>query len=232
VTLGIVRRERLGPRTHVTDAITASATFASDDSEGDHRHMYRGFMALAQPTIKSFAALLALCAVTVTVADLPSSTASPEEDTAAHATVMLGSTTRQGRAENLAPGDTVANLFDVNLSPRNGKRMFVNVVALSGRSSVLDTNASNGLRLSIERCGRSRGWTKHRAKPQFTCSGQGTVVLSPIPVAQAKNRLLALPALRAGQPAHLLLKFSLPSSAGNTFEGRVSSLRLTFLTRP
>jgi spore coat-associated protein N len=194
--------------------------------------MQRGFMALARPTIKWFVVLLALCATTVTVADLPSSTASHEDPTKAHATISLGATTHSGRIENLAPGDTVATPFEVMLSERGGKRIALNITTLAGKSSRLDTHARSGLRFSIEQCAQPEGWRKGKAKLQFSCAGPRTVILEAQPLAQAKNRMISLPTLKPGVAAQLLLKFSLPLSAGNSFEGRISSLRLTFLTRP
>src|SRR4051794_29691133 len=88
-----------------------------------------GLAAFAQPTLKTFAAMLFATATIVTVADLPSSTASPEAVSTSHLALALGGGSRSGSASNLAPGDSFRSAFDVALSPLNANRVVVTVTA-------------------------------------------------------------------------------------------------------
>jgi hypothetical protein len=100
----------------------------------------------------------------------------------------------------------------------------VTLTSTATSSSVLDTDAVNGLQLSVESC--SVAWTTGAGSP--TCAGTvRSYFTQPIIVANAP--LTASAALAAGATDHLKLTAALPSSAsGNAFEGATSNLNFLF----
>jgi hypothetical protein len=91
-------------------------------------------------------------------------------------------------------------------------------------SSILDTDAVDGLQLSIESCSVSWG----KAGSDYTCAGtERPFYAGPIVVG---NRALAGAAsLAPGGTDHLLLTAALPVTAtGDAFEGATSSLNFMF----
>lgn len=93
---------------------------------------------------------------------------------------------------------------------------------------MLDTDATNGLQLAIDRC--SVPWTESGTSPAFTytCSGTTSTVLATRPVIGSNLALSNLSALTAGATDHLRVTLSFPSSAGNTFQGVSSAITYTF----
>ena len=93
----------------------------------------------------------------------------------------------------------------------------------------LSTDATNGLQLAVKAC--SVAWTQGgtSAAPTYTCGGTERTILS-APVANTGNVALDNPAsLAAGGTDHLTFSVSLPTSAGNSFQGKSASLSLTFV---
>jgi hypothetical protein len=96
----------------------------------------------------------------------------------------------------------------------------VTMTALATVSSVLDTDRSRGLQLSVRSC--SVPWS-----PGVVCAGAQRTVLPTGPV--IREAALDRPAtLAPGGTDHLALTVSLPETAGNAFAGRSSALQFTF----
>jgi hypothetical protein len=96
----------------------------------------------------------------------------------------------------------------------------------SSTSTVLTTDARNGLQLSLKSC--SVAWTQGGTPqaPTYTCSGtQRTIASGPVvgnfPVTNAAS-------LNPGGTDRLVFTVSLPDTADNAFQGRTSQLNLTF----
>jgi hypothetical protein len=93
-------------------------------------------------------------------------------------------------------------------------------------SNLLTTDATNGLQLTVEGC--STAWTQGGTAqaPTYTCSGTKRTVLTG---ALANSASLTGPAsLAAGGVDHLVFTVSLPTTAGNAFQGLNAGLSLTF----
>src|SRR3712207_9522392 len=84
----------------------------------------------------------------------------------------------------------------------------------------------NGLQLPLRAC--SVAWTQAApTAPPYACAGTERAITTG--GAAIGNRTLEAPAsLTPGGTDHLLLTLSLPTSADNTFQGKTSTLALTF----
>ena len=132
-------------------------------------------------------------------------------------------------ASGIVPGDTIQRV--VKLS--NTGTQALSAVTLSTTatiSSALDTDATNGLQMTIEKC--STSWTEAGSAPAYTytCSGAGTVstVLASTPVIGSNLALNNLSALTAGNSDVLRVTLSFPSGAGNTLQGASSTINFAF----
>jgi hypothetical protein len=94
-------------------------------------------------------------------------------------------------------------------------------------SSGLDTDTTNGLQLSIDRC--SVAWTESGVGPSYTysCSGSTTGVLSSLPVIGTDMPLDNL-VLTPGADNYLRVTLSLPNTAGNGLQNSSSTIGFTF----
>jgi spore coat-associated protein N len=137
-------------------------------------------------------------------------------------TIALGATGTADNRLNIAatgvvPGDTIQRA--VNLS-NTGNQDFASITltTAASTSSLLDTDASDGLQMVIERC--SAAWTEGGSAPAYTytCSGATSTVLSSRAVIGSSLALSNL-GLTAGTTNHLRVTLTLPSTAGNTCRG-------------
>jgi hypothetical protein len=101
--------------------------------------------------------------------------------------------------------------------------------------SLLDSaaGATNGLTVEIDRC--SSGFTESGSTPYtYTCTGTRTTVLAATPVATVETNgtsgstLPGLSALAVGSSDSLVAIFTLPSAAGNSYQGLSSTLSVGF----
>lgn len=146
-------------------------------------------------------------------------------------TIALGSTgTANNRldigATGLVPGDTIQRAVNVS---NTGNQDFasISLTTSASPSSLLDTDATDGLHMLIERC--SVAWTEGGSAPAYTytCSGTTSTVLSSraiIGSAMVFSNVL----LTSGSTNNLRVTVSLPSTAGNTLQGRSSTITYAF----
>ncbi|MGY1740633.1 MULTISPECIES: TasA family protein [unclassified Blastococcus] len=123
------------------------------------------------------------------------------------------------------PGDSMTRavtLTNSGTSPLSS----VTLATTATVSSVLDTNTTNGLKLTVKSC--DVPWTQggSATAPTYTCGGTVTD-LGTTPV--VSNRTLAgLKSLNPGGTDHLTFSISLPAGADNTFQDKSSTLSLVF----
>lgn len=130
-------------------------------------------------------------------------------------------------AANVAPGDTIQRSLDLT----NGGSLNLGSLTLTTTataSSLLDTDATNGLQMAIDRC--STAWTEGGTAPAYTytCSGTTTSVVAARPVIGANLALANVTATAPSATDHLRVTLTLPSSADNTFQGKSSTISYTF----
>jgi predicted ribosomally synthesized peptide with SipW-like signal peptide len=130
-------------------------------------------------------------------------------------------------ATGLVPGDTVQRAVDLTNTGSQGLASITLSTAASP-STLLDTDATNGLQMVVDRC--SVAWSESGASPAFTytCGGTTTTPLTTRPVTQSGFTLLGLSALTAGSTDHLRVTLTLPSVAIDTLQGKSSTITYTF----
>ncbi len=131
-------------------------------------------------------------------------------------------------AVGVGPGDTIQRSFDLS---NTGSQDLASIALTTSASpsSLLDTDATNGLQMVIDRC--SVAWTESGSSPAFTysCSGSTTTIVTSRAVIQSSLSLAGLTALTAAGTDHLRLTLTFPGTAGNTFQGLSSTLTYSFL---
>ena len=131
-------------------------------------------------------------------------------------------------ATNIVPGDTIQRSVDL-ISSSSDPLGSLSLTTSASPSSLLDTDSTNGLQMTIDKC--SAPWTESGTSPAFTytCGGTTTSVLASRPVVGSNISLSGLNVLSGGAATdHLRVTLSLPVSAGNSFQNLSSTVAYTF----
>jgi predicted ribosomally synthesized peptide with SipW-like signal peptide len=167
-----------------------------------------------------------------TYATFTSSTSASQSVSSGTVTIGLGTTGASTNrlnvaATNIAAGDTVQRSVDlINSGSINLASITLSSTATT--SSLLDTDATNGLQLAIDRC--SVPWTESGTAPAYTytCSGTSTSVLASRAIVGSNLTLSNLGSLTAGATDRLRFTLTLPSAAPNTLQNQSSVIQYTF----
>jgi spore coat-associated protein N len=128
-------------------------------------------------------------------------------------------------ATNIAAGDTIQRAVDI----KNTGSLALAGVALAtsaSPSSLLDTDATNGLQMVLDKC--SVAWTETGGPPYtYTCGGTTSTVLASAPVI-GTNLTLSNLTLSAGTDNFVRVTLTLPSAAPNTLQGQSSTITYAF----
>jgi spore coat-associated protein N len=191
--------------------------------------------------LKNIIASIAVLGATVSIAAMgtfATFTSSTEADQASLATgsvsIALGEAGPANRltlgASGLLPGDTMQRVVDLSNSGVAGSDNLGSVALTTAAttSSLLDTDATNGLKVAIDKC--SQAWTESGSAPAFTytCGGTSASVLAERAVIGSNVALSNLASLAAGQTDHLRVTLTLPAGAPNAMQGLSSQLTYTF----
>ena len=135
---------------------------------------------------------------------------------------LTKASTLEFAATDLIPGDSVTRTYTLK---NDGSSDLGSVMLASAAttSSVLTTDAVNGLQLSVRSCAVACTQSGNA----FTCSsGEKTLLVSG---ASVRTGTLNGPAsLVAGQSDNLAITYALPTAAGNEFQGKQAAFSLTF----
>jgi spore coat-associated protein N len=165
------------------------------------------------------------------------STTTAQAPTYASGTVVLdygvgGTTNRLATGASLmAPGDTSARMFTLR---NNGTLAMANTTlnVSATTSSLLNSDATNGLTLKIDKCSVAWVETGVSAPFTYTCGGTTTAILAATPLATVISTppviSTNLSSFTAAGTDNLVATFTLPSVAANTVQGLSSALSLTF----
>jgi spore coat-associated protein N len=167
-----------------------------------------------------------------TFATFTSSTNASQSVSSGTVTIALGATGAATNrltvgASNIAPGDTIQRSVDLV----NSGSIDLSAITLSTSAtttSLLDTDATNGLQMVIDRC--SNAWTEGGTAPAYTytCSGTTSTVLASRAVVGSNLTLSNLAALTNGVTDHLRVTLSFPPAAPNSFQNQSSTIQYTF----
>ncbi len=189
---------------------------------------------IARKLLLSFGVLLLAVAIVGVgaFASFTSSTTATQAVSAGSVTIALGvsgaSTNRLSvAAAGLVPGDTVQRSVDL-VNSGSANLASVSLTTTASPTSLLDTDATNGLQMTIARC--SVPWTEAGSSPAFTytCSGTTSVVLASRAVIGADLALANINATTAGATSHLRVTLTLPTTATNAFQSLTSTISYTF----
>ncbi len=167
-----------------------------------------------------------------TFATFTSSTSATHTVSSGTLTIALGASGPANRlsvnATGVAPGDTIQRAFDLQNSGSIDLTAAPTLTTTASPSSLLDTDATNGLQMVIDKC--SVAWTEAGPPYTYTCSGTTTSALASRAVIGSNismSNISDLVTAGAG-PDHLRLTLTLPGTAGNTFQGLTSTLTYAF----
>jgi predicted ribosomally synthesized peptide with SipW-like signal peptide len=168
-----------------------------------------------------------------TFATFTSSTSASQSISSGTVSIALGATGASTNrltvnATNIVPGDTMQRSVDLTSSSSDPLGS-VSLTTSAAPSSLLDTDATNGLQMTITSC--SVPWTEAGTSPAFTytCSGSQATVVATRAVVGSNIALTGLNALTsANSTDHLRVTLSLPATAGNTFQGLTSTISYAF----
>jgi len=165
-----------------------------------------------------------------TFATFTSSTSASHTVSSGTVVVALGATGASTNRLNvdataIAPGDTIQRSVDL-IDQGTIDLASVTLTTQATTSSILDTDATNGLQMVVDKC--SQAWTESGPPYTYTCGGSTSTVLSSRAVIQSGVTLNNLSALTAGNTDHLRVTLTFPSGAGNTFQNKSSTIQYTF----
>jgi len=130
-------------------------------------------------------------------------------------------------ASRITPGESSQRTVTLrNAGTLNWASAALTVTATT--SSLLDTDATNGLQLVIDACSVPWNKTGVAASPTYTCTGATTSVVASRPVIGTSPDLDNLASLTAGAHDNLRVTLTLPATADNRFQGRSSTIALAF----
>ena len=183
--------------------------------------------ATSNKVIASIALVCAAAAIAGlgTFATFTSSTSTSHTIASGTLSLTSGPTNRLGTgASTIAAGDSMQRAIDLNYA---GSISFgsATLTTSASASSALDTDASDGLHIAIDKC--SVAWTESGPPYTYTCGGSTSTVLASSPVI-GSNVTLSNLTLTAGSTDHLRVTVTLPSTAGNTFQNLSSTVGYTF----
>ena len=193
------------------------------------RYLTRGQKITTSIALLLLAAALAGIGAYATFTDSASASHTVTTGTVAIDLGATGSSTNRLNvdASAVAPGDTIQRSFDlINSGSLNLSGISLTTNATT--TSLLDTDATDGLQMVIQRC--SNAWTESGSSPAFnyTCSGSTSSVVASRAVIGNNISLSNLTVTSAGATDHLRLTLSLPTTAGNSFQGVTSTISYTF----
>ncbi|GAC1602211.1 MAG: hypothetical protein NVS3B21_30250 [Acidimicrobiales bacterium] len=168
-----------------------------------------------------------------TFATFTSTTSASQAITAGTVVIGLGAT---GAATNrltvaasgLVPGDTVQRAFDL-ANTGNQNLASITLTTTASPSSALDTDATNGLQMVVDKC--SVAWVEVGTTAPFTytCAGTLSTVIATRAVIGSTLAMTGLGALTSGTTDHLRSTLTLPSASGNALQGLTSTISYSFI---
>lgn len=151
--------------------------------------------------------------------------------TAGTVTIALGAVGTANRlttgANGILPGDTIQRAVNL-LNTGNSALASVSLTTTAAPSTLLDTDATNGLQMVIDKC--SVAWTETVVGTgyTYTCGGATSSVLATRAVIGAGLALSNLAALAAGVTDYLRVTLTLPTTAPNSMQTLTSQISFAF----
>ena len=165
-----------------------------------------------------------------TYATFTSTTSQSHTISSGTVTIALGAT---GAATNrlnigataVAAGDTIQRSVDL-INSGSIDLASITLTTTASPSSLLDTDAANGLQMVIDKC--SQAWTEAGPPYTYTCGGTTSSVVGSRPVIGGNLALSNMSAFTNGVTDHLRVTLMLPSAAPNSFQNQSSTISYAF----
>ena len=174
----------------------------------------------------------AVVAVTGTMASFSTSVSRGHTVATGVPDLLLGATGGVGNrldvdTTGLSPGDSFAKAFDITNAGSTDFTSYSMTTSFA-TSSLLDTDAADGLQVRLERC--SDPWVESGTLPAFSyaCPGTRTTVVAFRPIAMSAVPLAGMASAVPGATDHMLLTEMLPTTAGNAFQNLSTAVVFTF----
>jgi spore coat-associated protein N len=172
-----------------------------------------------------------------TFATFTSSTSASNSESSGVVDISVGTAgTAQNRltvgATKIVPGDTIqraVTLTNNGTGANSDTLASITLTTNATTSSLLDTDATNGLQVVIDKC--SVPWTEAGTAPAYTytCSGGTTSsVLASRAVIGSNVALSNLASVAPGSTDNLRVTLTFPAAADNTFQNKSSVINFTF----
>lgn len=190
-----------------------------------HRHLARNI--IASVGLLGAAASVAGLTTYATFTDSESATQSISSGVVDISLAAAGVDNRLSvAAVAIHPGDTMQRAFKLSNASTDTLGS-ITLTTTATTSSALDTDATNGLQMVVERC--STAWTESGTAPAYTytCGGTPSTVLASRAVI-GTNLSLSNLTLTSGATDYLRLTLTLPTAAGNTFQNLTSTVQYAF----
>lgn len=138
-------------------------------------------------------------------------------------------------ATHMLPGDTAQRRIKLT-NVGNLPMAWVRLTTTATTSSILDTDATNGLQMKIDRCLGALGWRSSSAPYTYTCdqtiagdnAGTRSAVVAHRPIIGAALDLNAMNILATGGVDDLVVTINFPSWNGNSWANKTSRILYTF----
>ena len=194
-------------------------------------------MAAPSGTTKKVLASLAVLGLAAGIAGL-GSYATFTSSTSASSTIASGTVAitlgDAGTADNrltigatgLVPGDTMQRRVKLTNASGNQNLASITLTTTATASSLLNTDATNGLQMKIERC--SGTWTESGPPYTYSCSGSRSDVLAERAIIGSTLALTGMVALTSNNTDDMVVTVRLPTSADNTFQTLSSTVQFAF----
>lgn len=129
-------------------------------------------------------------------------------------------------ASGMVPGDSLQRRVVLS-NDGNQNLASVTLTTTAAASTLLTSDATNGLQMKIEKC--SVAWVESVTTPYtYTCAGSTSTVLARRAVLGSAISLSGMAALTAGSSDDMVVTVDLPTAAGNDFQGLESVITYTF----
>ena len=136
-------------------------------------------------------------------------------------------------ASGIAPGDTMQRAVDITVdnSTTAGMLTALKVAITATPSSLLNTDATNGLQVWVQKC--SQAYSESGPPYTYTCGGSTADVIgtsgSPVAISSLTSATtLTGVSTTPNVTSHLRFYFTFPSTAGDSFQDASSTLTFTF----
>jgi spore coat-associated protein N len=171
-----------------------------------------------------------------TFATFTSSTSASHSASSGVVNISVGTAgTAQNRltvgATKIVPGDTIqraVTLTNGGTAINSDTLASITLTTNATTSSLLDTDATNGLQVVVDKC--SVPWTEAGTAPAYTytCSATTSSVLASRAVIGSNVALSNLASLTPGSADNLRVTLTFPAAADNTFQNKSSVINFTF----